>query len=77
MVMDAHDHHHDHSSEALEVEESGGKLLASILITSATLIAEVVGGILTGSLALLSDAAGCDRQAQFRILPHESAGSVY
>jgi cobalt-zinc-cadmium efflux system protein len=57
MAMDAHGHHHDHASEALEVEESGGKLLASILITSATLIAEVVGGILTGSLALLSDAA--------------------
>jgi len=36
---------------------SGNKLLLSILITSLTLVAEVVGGILTGSLALLSDAA--------------------
>jgi len=51
------DRHHDHVSEAHEAETSGGKLLTSILVTSATLIAEVVGGILTGSLALLSDAA--------------------
>jgi cobalt-zinc-cadmium efflux system protein len=36
---------------------TGSKLLLSILITSATLVAEVVGGVLTGSLALLSDAA--------------------
>ncbi len=49
----AHDHHeHEH-----EHESSGGKLLASIVITTLTLVAEIVGGILTGSLALLSDAA--------------------
>ena len=47
----AHDHH-EHGDN-----RSGGKLLASILITTLTLAAEVVGGILTGSLALLSDAA--------------------
>jgi len=47
----AHDHH-EHGED-----RSGGKLLASILITTLTLAAEVVGGILTGSLALLSDAA--------------------
>ncbi len=49
-----HEHHHH---ETMEAQESGGKLLASILITTATLVAEVVGGLLTGSLALLSDAA--------------------
>jgi predicted Co/Zn/Cd cation transporter (cation efflux family) len=31
--------------------------LLSIIISSATLIAELIGGLLTGSLALLSDAA--------------------
>ncbi|WP_304242659.1 cation diffusion facilitator family transporter [Gracilinema caldarium] len=58
----SHDHSHDHKHTAHDHHEhgdnrSGGKLLASILITTLTLVAEVVGGILTGSLALLSDAA--------------------
>lgn len=58
----SHDHGHDHEHTAHDHHEhgdnrSGGKLLASILITTLTLAAEVVGGILTGSLALLSDAA--------------------
>jgi len=35
----------------------GGTFILSILITSLTLVAEIIGGILTGSLALLSDAA--------------------
>lgn len=52
-----HDHHHNRHSAHHEHAGSGNKLLASMLITFATLIAEVVGGILTGSLALLSDAA--------------------
>ncbi len=52
-------HDHDHSDGALFPEEDtkGGKFVLSILITSLTLFAEVGGGILTGSLALLSDAA--------------------
>jgi cobalt-zinc-cadmium efflux system protein len=50
---------HDHTHEKRELNEgsSGNKLLLSICITSATLIAELIGGLLTGSLALLSDAA--------------------
>jgi cobalt-zinc-cadmium efflux system protein len=54
-----HDHEHGHV-HGLSPETSGAvgnKLLLSIVITSLTLVAEVVGGILTGSLALLSDAA--------------------
>jgi len=50
-------HDHSRSSIGLDGEEKGGKFVLSILITSLTLIAELVGGILTGSLALLSDAA--------------------
>jgi len=49
-MSDMHNHTHNEST-------TGSKLLISILITSLTLVAEVVGGILTGSLALLSDAA--------------------
>lgn len=55
-----HDHHHDghmHGIETVSDKGSGGKLLLSLIITGATFIAEVVGGLLTGSLALLSDAA--------------------
>lgn len=55
-----HTHDHDHEGHTHGIEEelsSGGKFIASIIITSVTLVAEVLGGIFTGSLALLSDAA--------------------
>jgi len=53
-----HGHGHDHSPGTEEgPDDSGRKLALSIAITSLTLFAEVIGGILTGSLALLSDAA--------------------
>lgn len=52
-----HDHSHEHGTSNLSEAGSGGKLLVALIITGATLIAEVIGGILTGSLALLSDAA--------------------
>ena len=51
-----HSHVHTHTA-ATASGPAGNKLLISILITSLTLVAEVVGGLLTGSLALLSDAA--------------------
>jgi cobalt-zinc-cadmium efflux system protein len=50
-------HNHSHGTVEAAEDAMGGKFLLSILITSVTLVAEVVGGILTGSLALLSDAA--------------------
>jgi cobalt-zinc-cadmium efflux system protein len=43
-------------SDGSEVRK-GKRFIISILITCLTLLAEVLGGILTGSLALLSDAA--------------------
>lgn len=56
-----HDHHHVegyiHGAEAISGGGSSRRLLVSLVITGATLVAEVVGGLLTGSLALLSDAA--------------------
>jgi len=45
-------HSHTHGREDLR-----GKFRIAVILTAATLIAEIVGGILTNSLALLSDAA--------------------
>lgn len=54
-----HEHHHEHHHHPGEALQSGSstKLGISILLTTLTLVAEVVAGVLTGSLALLSDAA--------------------
>jgi len=51
-------HHHDHSHEHDELDRSitSGFRLA-IILTSVTLVAELIGGFWTNSLALLSDAA--------------------
>jgi cobalt-zinc-cadmium efflux system protein len=51
MAITAHDHsaHHDHAGES--------RLLLAAALTVATLVAEGVGGWISGSLALLSDAA--------------------
>ncbi len=45
-----HHHHHDHAAGA-----SDGKLLFSVFLNAIITIAEIVGGLLSGSLALLSD----------------------
>lgn len=46
-----HDHDHDHA------DSGRGRLAIALGITAAVLVAEVVGSIITGSLALLVDAA--------------------
>ena len=46
--MEGHSHSHSHLQ---------GKFRLAVVLTSAVLIAEVIGGVLTNSLALLSDAA--------------------
>lgn len=46
-----HSHHHHHHQEL-----SGKKLLISILLNVGITVAQVIGGIISGSLALLSDA---------------------
>ncbi|MEZ2413702.1 cation diffusion facilitator family transporter [Muriicola sp. E247] len=48
----AHSHHHHHHHQKL----SGKKLLISILLNIVITLAQVIGGIISGSLALLSDA---------------------
>lgn len=51
MAAHTHAHLHDH-----EKASGTGRLIASILLNLVITIAEIVGGILSGSLALLSDA---------------------
>ncbi|MBD8871658.1 cation diffusion facilitator family transporter [Rhodanobacter sp. DHB23] len=48
----AHDHGHDHSAHA---GSRGRKLLLAFALTTVTMLAEVVGGLWSGSLALLTD----------------------
>ena len=48
----AHDHDHDHASAA---GVRGRKLLLAFLLTTLTMLAEIVGGLWSGSLALLTD----------------------
>lgn len=50
--MNAHEHSHEHGYEPM-----GRRFVLALAITSVILVAEVVGGILSNSLALLSDAA--------------------
>ena len=52
-----HDHAgHAHAGHAHGAGASGRRLLAAMGLTAGYLVAEVVGGLLTGSLALLADA---------------------
>ncbi len=50
-----HHHHHDHAS--LGRQASRKALIGALIILFVLLIVEVIGGLLTNSLALLSDAA--------------------
>ena len=45
-----HDHHHDHESGNLK------RVQVALVLTGTFMVVEVVGGILSGSLALLADA---------------------
>jgi len=57
----SHDHHdHDHGAFACGAgadEQTGARLAFAAGLTFLIFVAEVIGGVLTGSLALLSDAA--------------------
>ena len=50
----AHHHHHGHSHAHSDLK--GRNLLISILLNIAITVSQVIGGIISGSLALLSDA---------------------
>lgn len=54
-----HEHEHEHSALGGHVPSGGGnrrRVLVAALITCGFMVAEAVGGVLTGSLALLADA---------------------
>lgn len=51
----AHDHDHDHVGN-LTAHQNRRRLATVLAITTTVLVAEVVGAVLTGSLALLADA---------------------
>src|SRR5690242_16117835 len=54
MRAEAHDHAHVHGGTATAQER--GRLTAVLGLTLGVLVAEVVGGLLSGSIALLADA---------------------
>jgi cobalt-zinc-cadmium efflux system protein len=55
MTIDAHAHHHHH--HAVSPDADRGRLVAALALILGFMVAEVAAGVLSGSLALLSDAA--------------------
>ena len=51
-----HHHHHDHSEVAIDDHSMDRRLSFSIVLNGVIVVAEVAGGLLSGSLSLLSDA---------------------
>ncbi len=51
-----HDHHHAHGGAGLDRPEQSRRLRLTLALAATYMVAEVVGGIWTGSLALLADA---------------------
>jgi len=55
--MSGHDHSHGHSHGGAPGETHQGRLLAALGVTLAVFVLQVIGSLLTGSLALLFDSA--------------------
>jgi cobalt-zinc-cadmium efflux system protein len=59
-VSHAHDPHHDHAhrahDHATRADHRENRLLLAFALTAAMLVAEAIGGLVSGSLALLADA---------------------
>ena len=53
---DRHDHHHHHPHAGVGHDRSTRALRLALLLTVSVLVAEVIGGFLSNSLALLADA---------------------
>ncbi len=51
-----HDHSHGHAHTATVTADSERRILLVLLMTASLMVVEVVGGVLSGSLALLADA---------------------
>ncbi len=52
----AHDHHHGHSHATVVTRDNERKVLLAFALTFAFMVVEVVGGAMSGSLALIADA---------------------
>jgi cobalt-zinc-cadmium efflux system protein len=52
-----HSHSHSHSHASVDSRDSERRVLWVMVMTGGFMVAEVVGGVLSGSLALLADAA--------------------
>ena len=52
-----HEHSHNHIHSHSHAKISGNKLLITIILNVAITIAQIIGGIISGSMALLSDAS--------------------
>lgn len=51
-----HAHHHDHGARFLHDPRRVGRLRFAFLLTLVTMVAEAIGGLISGSLALIADA---------------------
>lgn len=52
-----HGHHHDHSAAVSNTADGRRRVAIAALLTFTFMIAEVIGGVVSGSLALIADAA--------------------
>lgn len=52
-----HGHHHDHSSAVSNTADGRRRVAIAACLTFGFMIAEIVGGVISGSLALIADAA--------------------
>lgn len=55
--MTAHIHEHTHPPADLDTRDARSRVAAAALLTGGFMVAEVAGGLVSGSLALLADAA--------------------
>ena len=52
-----HGHHHDHSSAVSDTADGRRRVAIAAFLTFGFMIAEIIGGVISGSLALIADAA--------------------
>lgn len=52
----SHDHSHDHAHAPAVTDANARKVLWAMVLTGGYMIAEVIGGLMSGSLALIADA---------------------
>ena len=53
----AHDSHHDHSHSLEDTADGRRRVAMAACLTASFMMAEIIGGLISGSLALLADAA--------------------